>query len=105
MVAGMAHEINNPVSFIHGNIEYATQYTQQLFQLIALYQQHHPESHPDVTQLTTAIDLEFMRQDLPQLLASMRTGSERIQSIVQSLRHFAHLDESGIKIVDLHDGD
>ncbi|MBW4655620.1 MAG: PAS domain-containing protein [Kaiparowitsia implicata GSE-PSE-MK54-09C] len=104
MVAGVAHEINNPVSFIYGNISPAESYTQDLLALLRLYQQQYPQPAPAIQALAEAIDLEFMQQDFPKILSSMRIGAERIQQIVRSLRNFSRLDEAAMKPVDIHDG-
>ncbi len=104
MVAGVAHEINNPVSFIHGNITHSREYIDSLLELIRLYQKNYPQPSPDITELTEDIDLEFINEDLPKTLDSMRHGTERIKQIVLSLRNFSRLDEEGKKQVDLHSG-
>lgn len=104
LVAGIAHEINNPVSFIHGNLNPAAQYTQDLFNLLDLYQTQVPASSPQIQEFIEEIDLEFLKQDLPKLLSSMQTGTERIREIVLSLRNFSRLDEAEMKAVDLHEG-
>ncbi|WP_017719422.1 PAS domain S-box protein [Kamptonema formosum] len=103
MVAGVAHEINNPVSFIYGNVDPAMQYIQDLLGLIDLYQEHSPSS-PEIEEEIDAIDLEFVKEDLPKLLYSMKVGAERIRQIVLSLRNFSRLDEAQMKAVDLHEG-
>ncbi|MBD2183302.1 CBS domain-containing protein [Planktothrix sp. FACHB-1355] len=104
LVAGVAHEINNPVSFIHGNLPYASQYVRDLLQLVYLYQQHYPQSIPAIQAQAEAIDLNFLLEDLPKLLASMQLGAERIRQIVLSLRNFSRLDQAEMKPVDLHEG-
>ncbi len=104
MVAGVAHEINNPVSFIYGNISPAESYTRDLLALLRLYQQHYPQPAPAIQTLAETIDIEFMQQDFPKILSSMRIGAERIQQIVRSLRNFSRLDEAAMKPVDIHDG-
>ncbi len=104
LVAGIAHEINNPVNFISGNVDFIKQYTQALLELIDLYQAKYPEANLEIQDLVHEIDLEFLRRDLPEVLASMKTGTERIQQIVLSLRNFSRLDESSVKTVDLHEG-
>ncbi|MDJ0557163.1 MAG: GAF domain-containing protein [Microcoleaceae cyanobacterium MO_207.B10] len=104
LVAGIAHEINNPVNFIYGNIEYANNYSHELMHLIQLYQQHY---HPPVAEIEAEIeeiDIEFIMEDLPQLLKSMKVGTERIREIVKSLRNFSRLDESETKEVNIHEG-
>ncbi|MEG4501794.1 GAF domain-containing protein [Microcoleus sp. F10-C6] len=104
LVAGIAHEINNPVNFIYGNLNHATEYTDSLLSLLELYQQQYPDSSPEIGELTEAIDLEFLRADLPKLLLSMKVGADRIRQIVLSLRNFSRLDESQMKAVDIHEG-
>jgi len=104
LVAGIAHEINNPVNFIHGNITYASEYVQDLLKLMELYQTQFPNVTSEMQCLIEAIDLEFIKEDLPKILSSMQVGTERIYGIVRSLRNFSRLDESEMKIVDLHEG-
>ncbi len=104
MVAGVAHEINNPVNFIHGNIIPASEYSQNLLDLIELYQKYYPEPPAEIAAAIGAIDLTFIKQDLPKLLQSMCLGTERIRNIVLSLRNFSRLDEAEFKKVDIHEG-
>jgi PAS domain S-box-containing protein len=104
MVAGIAHEINNPVNFINGNLVHAHSYISDLFDLMKLYQKHYPCPAPEIQAQIATIDLEFITDDLPKLLDSMRIGSERIHQIVLSLRNFARLDEAEMKPVDIHEG-
>ena len=104
LVAGIAHEINNPANFIHGNIRPAQDYQTELFQLLDLYEQEYPKPNPAIIRQRNAIDLAFLRQDFPQLLESMRNGSDRIRDIVKSLRNFSRLDEAAVKEVNLHEG-
>lgn len=101
MVAGVAHEINNPVSFIYGNLTPAQQYFQDLLQLLTLYQKTYPNPTPEIRQLAEAIDLDFVIEDWPNLITSIEVGAERIQKIVLSLRSFSRLDESELKPVDI----
>jgi len=103
LVAGIAHEINNPVSFIFGNITYAKEYTNSLLHLISLYQTHYPQPIPEIQTEIDELDIEFITSDLQKMFNSMLTGSQRIADIVQSLRSFSRLDESDIKTVDLHE--
>lgn len=103
MVGGVAHEINNPVSFIYGNTEYAKQYVLDLLELINLYQQHYPQPKPEIQDYIEEIDLDFLAEDFLKVLSSMKTGAERIKHIVQSLRNFSHLDESETKFVNLQE--
>ncbi|MDZ8053148.1 MAG: GAF domain-containing protein [Aulosira sp. ZfuVER01] len=104
LVAGIAHEINNPVNFIYGNLSYANDYTQQLLQLLRLYQSHYSEPDQEIRSLEKAIDVDFVSEDLPKIISSMQVGADRICSIVQSLRNFSRLDEAEHKPVDLHEG-
>lgn len=104
MIAGIAHEINNPVNFVYGNITHVGEYIQDLLHLIELYQEHSPETPADIQEEIEAIELDFILADLPKLLSSMKIGAERIRSIVLSLRNFSRLDESEMKQVDIHEG-
>lgn len=104
LVAGIAHEINNPVSFIYGNIPHATQYTQDLLHLIDLYRQEYPQPAPIIQAEEESIDLDFLSEDLPKLMNSMQMGAERIRQIVLSLRNFSRLDKAAREPVDLHQG-
>ena len=104
LVAGVAHEINNPVNFIYGNLAYATRYTDGLLTLLQAYHQSFPELPPELQQQAEALDLNFIVTDLPKLMASMRVGAERIRQIVRSLQNFSRIDEAELKQVNLHDG-
>ena len=104
MVAGVAHEINNPVSFIYSNLKPAQAYFQDLLELISLYQETYPTPTSDIQDLQQSIDLDFLMEDLQKLLESMQIGAVRIREIVLSLRNFSRLDHSDIKSVDIHEG-
>ena len=104
MVAGIAHEINNPVNFIYGNLDYAKEYTQNLIELLQLYQTKYPKPDSTIQEKIEAIDVEFLQADLPRLLNSMEVGAERIKEIVNSLRNFSRIDEAEFKAVDIHEG-
>ena len=103
LVAGVAHEINNPVNFIYGNVSHAREYTHDLLSLLSLYTQHYPTPATEIQQKIEEIDIEFLSEDLPKLMHSMEVGTERIRSIVLSLRIFSRLDEAEIKVVNLHE--
>lgn len=104
LAAGFSHEINNPLSFIASNLAPAREYIQDLLNLIQLYQQEYPHPTPLIQGVTEAIDLNFLIPDLQNLLGSMEIGTNRIRSIILSLRIFSRLDESDIKSVNLHEG-
>lgn len=104
LVAGVAHEINNPVNFIYGNISHAHAYFHDLLRLIQLYQQQYPHPLPEIQALQEEIELDFLLQDTPKILESMQIGAERIREIVVSLRNFSRLDEAEMKLVDIHEG-
>jgi predicted ATPase/signal transduction histidine kinase len=104
LVAGIAHEINNPINFIHGNIIHTRSYLEDLLDLLTLYQQEYPQHSPVIQAKNEEIDLNFIIEDLTKMLTSMRTGSDRIRQIVQSLRNFSRLDEADFKDVDIHSG-
>jgi predicted ATPase/signal transduction histidine kinase len=104
IVAGIAHEINNPVSFIYGNIDHTCEYVENLMNLLNLYQSKYPDPDPEIQEEIEAIDLEFLQEDLEKILNSMKNGAQRISHIVKSLRNFSRLDEAEMKPVDIHDG-
>jgi len=104
LVAGVAHEINNPVNFIYGNLTHANEYVHDLLKAITLYRQHDASITPAVQAELETLDLEFLMEDLPKLLSSMKVGSDRIRQIVLSLRNFSRLDEAEFKAVDIHEG-
>ncbi|MGB3206561.1 MAG: PAS domain-containing protein [Crinalium sp.] len=104
MVAGIAHEINNPVNFITGNLTHTSTYIRDLLDLIELYQKHYPKPDPEIAEQAEEVDLEFLIDDLPKLLSSMQVGADRIRQIVLSLRNFSRLDEADMKPVDIHEG-
>ncbi|AFZ24258.1 histidine kinase [Cylindrospermum stagnale PCC 7417] len=104
MVAGIAHEVNNPVSFIFSNLHYAKQYTGDLLHLVDLYQQEYPQPSGQIQNFIHKIELDFIREDLLNLLSSMRVGTERIRQIVLSMRNFSRLHEAEMKPVDIHEG-
>ncbi|MEH2444171.1 trifunctional serine/threonine-protein kinase/ATP-binding protein/sensor histidine kinase [Nostoc sp.] len=104
MVAGVAHEINNPINFIYGNLTYTNEYCQDLLHLIERYQHYYPQPFVEIQEELEAIDLNFLKSDLQKLLQSMKVGTDRIRQIVLSLRNFSRLDEAEMKSVNLHEG-
>ncbi|MBD3887011.1 GAF domain-containing protein [Phormidium tenue FACHB-886] len=104
LVAGVAHEINNPVSFIYGNLDPIRTYTQTLLDLLQLYRQEYPHTSPELQHKLNQADLEFIIGDLPKLVSSLHLGANRIREIVLSLRNFSRLDQTGIKTANLHEG-
>ncbi len=104
MVAGIAHEINNPVNFIKGNIGYGFNYAQDLIELINMYQENYPQPIAEIEEKIEDINLDFMKNDFLDLLNSMKVGVNRIRDIVRSLGIFSHLDKAEIKAVNIHEG-
>ena len=104
MVAGIAHEINNPVNFIGGNIDYANKYIQDLADLVTLYQEYYPNPPDAILERIEDIELEFLREDLPKTLSSMKMGADRIHEIVVSMRNFSRSDDGNMKSADIHEG-
>ncbi len=104
LVAGIAHEINNPVGFVQGNIDYLDNYVQDLLDLLAAYQQQYPDPPEEIRAIAANIDLPYIQADLPNIVKSMTLGTDRIASIVSSLRNFSRLDESEHKPADIHEG-
>ena len=104
MIAGIAHEINNPVNFIYGNLSHASHYIKELIQLLELYQQHYPEPVSEIREAATDMEVDFLVEDLSKIVSSMQVGTERIRQIVVSMRNFSRSDQSNIKLVDIHEG-
>jgi signal transduction histidine kinase len=104
LVAGIAHEINNPVNFIHGNLNHVKEYTQNLLEFVQLYQKHYPHPVDEIQKQAEELDLKFLQADLLKMLSSMEMGTDRIRQLVLSLRNFSRLDESEFKTVDIHAG-
>ena len=104
LVGGVAHEINNPVNFIHGNLSPMQEYVQDLLNLVQLYQTVYPHPIAEIQTELERIDLKFIQEDLPKMLNSMRVGTDRIRKIVLSLRNFSRADEAECKPVNIHEG-
>ena len=104
MVAGVAHEINNPVNFIYGNLSHVRECAHNLLAFVQLYQKHYSNPASEIQAASDALDIEFVQSDLPKILDSMQLGTDRIREIVLSLRNFSRLDEADFKAVDLHEG-
>ncbi|MDZ8051390.1 MAG: AAA family ATPase [Aulosira sp. ZfuVER01] len=104
LVAGVAHEINNPINFINGNLVHTSRYLQDLLELVQDYEEYYPNPVSEIIDRQEAIDLEFLKEDLPKTLESMKMGANRIREIVLSLRNFSRLDEAEMKDVDIHEG-
>jgi PAS domain S-box-containing protein len=104
LIASVAHEINNPVNFIGANLSHVDNYTRDLLALIDLYQQGYTQSSPEIQEKIEEIDLDFLMEDLPSILSSMKMGTERIYEIVLTLRNFSRLDEVQMKPVNIHEG-
>ncbi|WP_261265651.1 GAF domain-containing sensor histidine kinase [Laspinema olomoucense] len=104
LVAGVAHEINNPVNFIYGNLSHVDGYAQDMLKLIEAYQKRYPDPGPEIEEIAEEIDLNFLRGDMPKVLNSMKIGADRIREIVLSLRNFSRLDQAEMKLANLHEG-
>jgi histidine kinase len=104
LVGGMAHEINNPINFIYGNLQHANDYAKDLLELLSLYQKHYLNPLPEIVEKAEEIELEFIKKDFTKILGSMESGAERLRDLVLSLRNFSRLDESARKTVNIHEG-
>ena len=104
LVAGIAHEINNPVSFIHGNLIHLEEYSQSLLNVCQAYEEHYPEPPETIIDILETEDIDFIKEDFPQMMNSMQLGTNRIRDIIKSLRNFSRLDEADYKKIDIHEG-
>ncbi|MEA5574476.1 sensor histidine kinase [Calothrix sp. UHCC 0171] len=103
LVAGVAHEINNPVNFIHANLIYVEQYTQELLDLVELYQRNHTNNNSEIQEFLESVEVDFIQEDLPNTIKSMKVGTQRIREIVLSLRTFSRMDEAEFKEINIHE--
>ena len=103
MVAGIAHEINNPVNFICGNLNYVRDYTQDLLSVLNLYQKHYPDPPVEIETKADAVDLEFIKKDLLKMLDSMQVGGDRIRELIFSMRYFSRQEGQEMKQINLHE--
>ncbi|WP_442947431.1 sensor histidine kinase [Nostoc sp.] len=104
LVAGIAHEINNPVNFILGNLNHASEYTQNFIDLFHLYQKYYPNPQVEITQKIDEIDIDFLIEDFPQIISSMHKGTKRLAQMIYSLRHFSRRDDSLAQLTNIHEG-
>ncbi|MBW4612436.1 MAG: GAF domain-containing sensor histidine kinase [Desmonostoc vinosum HA7617-LM4] len=104
LIAEVAHDINNPINYVNGNLNHAQEYTQELLYLMELYQKHYPQPVPEIQAVLDDLDLEFLVEDLPKLLSSTLSGVGRIRQLALSLRNFSRLDQVEMKLVDIHEG-
>ncbi|MEM6500478.1 MAG: ATP-binding protein [Cyanobacteria bacterium P01_C01_bin.89] len=104
MMAGISHEINNPLGFISSNLNYLRGHSEDILEILELYQQHYPQPVEAIQDKAEDLDLEFVQEDLTQIIDSMSLGSKRIREIVNSLRNFSRIDDSQVVISDLHEG-
>lgn len=104
MVAGIAHEINNPLGFINSSIKHASSHVQDLLEHLSLYQEYHPQRHETIVEHSEDIDLEFLSEDLPKMLTSMKEATHRLKSLSTSLRTFSRSDTEQTVSANLHEG-
>lgn len=104
LVAGVAHEINNPVNFIHGNMKHLKEYIESFMHFLNFYENCYPDKNEKIIELREELDIDFLVEDIPKIMASMELGVKRIQQIVSSLRNFSRLDEMEKKPVNIHEG-
>lgn len=102
LVAGIAHEINNPINFIYNNLNFASEYTSKILDILNLYEQLYPNPKPEIQALAQVIELEYIKEDLPKILSSMQTGTDRICEIILGLRNFSRMEKNIPEIVDIH---
>ncbi|MDQ2097996.1 MAG: ATP-binding protein [Tychonema bourrellyi B0820] len=103
LMASIVHEINNPVSFIYGNLSHVEVYTQDLLHLLRLYQENYPNPSEEIQDQIEEMELDFLLEDLPKVMSSMQMGSDRIREIVKSMQNFSRSDHSSMTLCDLHD--
>jgi two-component system, NtrC family, sensor kinase len=104
LLASVAHELNNPVSFIYGNVNHAIAYVHELLEIIGIYQEDYPNPGSHLTTYLEEVDFNFIKEDLPKTLSSIKIGSDSMHQLVLSLRDFSRKDEARMKRIDIHDG-
>lgn len=104
LVAGIAHEINNPINFIYGNLQHVGGYVDDILQVLALYEKYYVQPPQEIREVRQEVDIDFLRDDVGQLVKSMYSGVDRIRNLLLSLKTFSRLDESKLKMADIHDG-
>lgn len=104
MVSGISHEINNPINFIYGNLPYIEEHVEDLFAVLDAYQEGYPDNAEAVEEVLEEVELDYVLEDLPRIMGSMKVGAERIRDLVLTLRNFYRLDEPDMKFADLHEG-
>jgi signal transduction histidine kinase len=102
LVDGVAHEILDPVGFIWGNLTHVSTYTQQLLDLVSAYETQFPQAAAEINQLREEIELDYLQQDLPRAIASIKAGADRLKKLVSGLQNFCHIDDVYPKPADLH---
>jgi signal transduction histidine kinase len=104
MISGISHEINNPINFIYGNLPYVDEHVEDLCSVIEAFQDAYPNPEESVEDTIEEVELDYILEDLPRIMGSMKVGAERIRDLVLTLRHFYRLDEPDMKEASLEEG-